>query len=104
MTGRQALRAVALLAATAAWTGLALPALAVGAFVAADTSCDGGEHRADPDGVWWVVLTVAVWASPFLVVALRTRSWLAVTVGLVVIALATAVVVWTIASPGEFCF
>ncbi|MGZ8177799.1 hypothetical protein ACXVUM_07690 [Williamsia sp. SKLECPSW1] len=104
MTRRQAVRVVSTLVAAAAWTALAMPFLAIGAFVSSDTSCDGGELRADPGGVMWVAVTVAVWVSPFVAVAAWRRSVPAVVAGVIALACAVAVVAETILRPGEFCF
>ncbi|MGU3291185.1 hypothetical protein [Williamsia sp. M5A3_1d] len=97
-------RVLAWVAVVAGWTALAYPFVAIGFFFAADTSCDGGELHASADGVWWEVMTVSVWASPFLVVAGLRRT--VVTIGAAVLAVAAAagMVAWVATSPGQFCF
>ena len=104
MTRQQVLRIAGVIAAIMASTAVGIPALTVGAFVSADSSCDGGELRADPLGVWLLGAVAAVWASPFAVVAVWKRSRLTVGVAVFAVGLAAALVVRQIVNPGEFCF
>ena len=104
MDMRAVRRALIFAGVVAGWTLLAYPFVAVGTFFAADTSCDGGDLHASASGVWWEIATVAVWATPFLVVAGHKRTLLTI-VGAVVAVIVAAVVVTAVAmNPGEFCF
>ncbi|WP_045824852.1 hypothetical protein [Williamsia herbipolensis] len=97
-------RALAFVGAVAGWTLLAYPCVVIGVFLAADSSCDGGELHASASGVWWVIATIAVWASPFLVFAGYRRTRLTIAVALLAVIVAVVVVAAVACNPGEFCF
>ncbi|MGV9801889.1 hypothetical protein ACWDTP_27965 [Mycobacterium sp. NPDC003449] len=105
MTGsRRLAHAVLWVPAALAWTVAAGYLVAIGRFAAADTRCGHVAPRVDMDGGWIVIGAVAVWAAPFVVLAIvRHRRW-QVVLAAVVLVIAVAVVVEMFARPVAFCW
>ncbi|WP_102145246.1 hypothetical protein [Mycobacterium hubeiense] len=101
---RRFVRAAVFALAAVGWTIAAAYLVVIGRFAAADTRCGHVEPRVDMEGGWLVIAAAAVWAAPFVVVALwRRRRWqIAVAVPAVVVAL--GVVAEMFARPVAFCF
>ncbi|MQY20065.1 hypothetical protein [Nocardia macrotermitis] len=86
------------------WTIAAAYSVAIGVFAAADTRCGTTTARVDMTGGWWVIATVTVWALPFVIWALRTRTRLSVSVAVVTMVTGIVIVAWLFTHPTRFCW
>lgn len=107
MTGRSARHLVGFVAAVVAglaWTAAAGSLVLLGRFAAADTRCGHVQPRVDMGGGWIVIATAILWATPFIALAIACRRRRQVTLGVLAVLVATAVVVDLFAHPVAFCF
>ncbi|MDV3129767.1 hypothetical protein M1247_33020 [Mycobacterium sp. 21AC1] len=107
MAGRSARHLVGFVAAVVAamaWTVAAGCLVLLGRFAAADTRCGHVQPRVDMGGGWIVIVTVVVWAAPFVALAIARRRRWQVTLGTLAVLIAAAVVVDMFARPVAFCF
>lgn len=102
-TATALLTAAGVVAAIVAWTAAALPLLAVAAFAMTDSSCDGPPEL-QTGSLWWPIGVLVIWLVPFVGVAVRRRSAVAIAIAVVAILVALIVLTQFVLEPQPFCF
>lgn len=86
------------------WTIAVAFGVAIGTFAAADTRCGSTAARVNMTGGWWVIATLTIWALPFAIWALRTRSRLSGSIAVATVVTGIVVVTWLFTHPTRFCW